>query len=90
MAIVETYKIKKLANGWYNFEDVPQEGSYIVIKNSMCADNEDAIKTAIKWLRVRGQRIQIAQNKDGRTSKNALQKAYNEHKFLFEVVEVSQ
>lgn len=42
---MEKKKIYKLKNGWYNFEDVPQE-SYIKIHNLCCGTDRKALNQA--------------------------------------------
>jgi hypothetical protein len=40
--------IKNLGNGWYNFEDLPQEHRYIKIANLNCGGDRKAINQARK------------------------------------------
>ena len=42
------YKITSYNNGWYNFEDLPQEHNYIKICNLCCSTDRKAINRARK------------------------------------------
>jgi len=44
------YKVKSVGNGWYNFEEIPQENRYIKIASLRSGTDRKAINLARKIL----------------------------------------
>jgi hypothetical protein len=42
------YVIRTHGNGWFNFEELPQEGNYLQIHNMNCGTDRKAINRARK------------------------------------------
>ena len=52
------YTIIDLGNGWYNFEKIPQEKSYIKVANLCCGSHPKAIKQVKNILEANGLKTQ--------------------------------
>ena len=58
------YVIRTYGNGWFNFEELPQEGNYIQIHNMNCGTDRKAINRARKIIGDKKAKIVIKEVSD--------------------------